>query len=121
VGVNQPTAAPRRRHLMDPNAPRQKKDPEAVKKLETTQRRVVSAVVMTIVLHLTAALIISAVFDVAGDKAFTKVALVVIGALFWNVGIGAVLALNKKAPLSLWHLTSLVPLAIGLWLAFTFG
>lgn len=119
--MNQPTTAPRRRHLMDPNAPRQKKDPEAVKKLETTQRRVVSVVVMTIILHLTAALIVSAVLDVGGHKAFTKVALVVIGALFWNVGVGAVLALNKKSPLSPWHLTSLVPLGVGLWLAFTFG
>ncbi|GAB2976569.1 hypothetical protein [Nocardioides montaniterrae] len=119
--MNQPTTAPRRKHLMDPNAPRKQVDPEAVKKLETTQRRVVSAVVMTIIFHLTAALIVSAVFDVAGDKAASKVGLVVIGALFWNVGIAAVRALNGKKPLSLWHLTSLVPLGIGLWLAFTFG
>ena len=106
---------------MDPNAPRPKRDPEAVKRLETTQRRVVSAVVMTIVIHLTAALIVSAVYDVGGDKALTKIGLVVIGTLFWNVGIGAVLALNGRAQLSVWHLTSLIPLGVGLWVAFTFG
>jgi hypothetical protein len=99
---------------MDPNAPRQKKDPEAVKRLETTQRRVVSAVVMTVILHLTAALIVSAYLDVGGDKTFTKIALVVIGSLFWSVGVGAVLALNKRPPFSPWHATVLVPLAVGL-------
>lgn len=106
---------------MDPNAPRPKPDPEAVKRLETTQRRVVSAVVMTIIVHLSAALIVSAVFDVAGDKALSKVALVIIASLFWSVGIGAVLALNGRRQLSWWHATILIPLAVGFWLAFTVG
>jgi hypothetical protein len=51
---------------------------------------------------------------VGGDKTFTKIALVVIGSLFWSVGVGAVLALNKRPPFSPWHATVLVPLAVGL-------
>ena len=101
---------------MDPNAPRPKRDPEAVKRLETVQRRVVSVLIMTTLAHLTAGLIVAARFDVGGDMVATRLGLVVIGVLFWNVGVGAVLALNKRPLTSWWHLSALLPLAVGLWL-----
>lgn len=106
--------APRRRHLMDPSAPRQKRDPEAVKRLERVQRRVVSVLVMTTIAHLSAGVILAAVLDAAGSGLGVKVGLVVIGALFWTVGVSAVLALNRRPPLSWWHLTALLPVAVGL-------
>jgi len=104
---------------MDPNAPRPKRDPEAVKRLERVQRRVVSVLIMTTIAHLTAGMILAAVLDVGGGNTASKIGLCIIGSLFWNCGVAAVRALNRKKPLSLWHLTSLVPLAVGLWLAFT--
>jgi len=116
--VERPSSAPRRRHLMDPNAPRRKPDPEAVARLEKVQRRVVSVLIMTTIAHLTGGMIVAAVLDVGGDKAFSKVGLVVIGTIFWNVGVAAVRVLNKVKPVTWWHLTALLPLAVGLYLAF---
>lgn len=101
---------------MDPNAPRPQRDPEAVKRLERVQRRVVSVLSMTTIGHLTAGMILAAVLDIAGDRTGAKVGLVIIGALFWNVGVAAVLGINKRNPVSWWHLTALLPLAVGLWL-----
>lgn len=100
---------------MDPNAPRREPDPEALKRLETVQRRVITALVLTTVAHLTAGLIIAAKLDVAGHRTDAQVALVVIGVLFWNVGIAGVAALNRRPMLTWWHLTALLPLAAGLW------
>ncbi|NYJ01202.1 hypothetical protein HNR19_001900 [Nocardioides thalensis] len=107
--------APRRRHLMDPSQPRKVADPEAIRRLETVQRRVLSALILTTVVHLTAGFILAAKLDVAGDRTDAQVVLVVIGALFWNVGVAAVLGINKRPLLSWWHLTSLLPLAAGIW------
>jgi hypothetical protein len=100
---------------MDPNAPRVKRDPEAVKKLERVQRRVVSVLAMTTIAHLTAGMILAAALDAKASLG-AQIGLVVIGMLFWNVGVAAVLGLNKKPLISWWHLTALVPLATGLWL-----
>ncbi|HWU20369.1 MAG TPA: hypothetical protein VN088_02515 [Nocardioides sp.] len=111
-----PTAAPRRRHLMDPNAPRKKVDPQAVKQLERVQRRVASVLVMTTTAHLAAGMILAAVLDAGGSSRGIQIGLIVIGALFWSVGVGAVLALNRRTPLSWWHLTAFLPVAIGLGL-----
>lgn len=101
---------------MDPNAPRQRRDPEDVKRLERVQRRVVSVLAMTTIAHLTAGLIVAARLDVGGDQLATRIGLVVIGVLFWNVGVAAVLGLNRRPLVSWWHLTALLPLAVGLWL-----
>lgn len=113
--TQQPSGPPRRRHLMDPNAPRKPTDPEDLKRLETVQRRVVSALIMTTIVHLTAGFIIAAKKEIAGDRVDAQVVLVVVGALFWDVGVAAVLGLNRKPLLSPWLLTALLPLAVGLW------
>ncbi|HWU20726.1 MAG TPA: hypothetical protein VN088_04325 [Nocardioides sp.] len=110
------STAPRRRHLMDPNAPRVKRDPEAVKRLETVQRRVVSVLAMTTIAHLTAGMILAAVLDADHASVGVQIGLVVIGVLFWNVGVAAVLGINRRPIVSWWHLTALLPLAVGLWL-----
>lgn len=113
--TQQPSSPPRRRHLIDPNAPRKPPDPEDLKRLETVQRRVVSALIMTTIVHLTAGFIIAAKKEIAGDRVDAQVVLVVVGALFWAVGVAAVLGLNKKPLVSPWLLTALLPLAVGLW------
>jgi hypothetical protein len=108
-------SAPRRKHLMDPSQPRKAADPEAIKRLETVQRRVISVLIMTTLVHLTAGFILAAKLDVAGDRTDAQVVLVVVGAAFWVVGVAAVLAINKRPMMSPWLLTGLLPLAAGLW------
>ena len=110
------STAPRRRHLMDPNAPRVQRDPEAVKRLEKVQRRVVSVLAMTTIAHLTAGMILAAVLDADHAAVGVQIGLVVIGVLFWNVGVAAVLGINKRSLVSWWHLSAVLPLAVGLWL-----
>lgn len=100
---------------MDPNAPRKATDPEAIKRLETVQRRVVSVLIMTTLIHLTAGFIFAAKTEVAGDRTDAQVVLILVGALFWVVGVGAVLAINRRPMVSPWLLTGLLPLAFGLW------
>lgn len=100
---------------MDPNAPRKAPDPEALKRLETVQRRVVSALILTTIAHLTAGFILAAKKEIAGDRTDAQVVLVLVGALFWVVGVAAVRGLNKRPLLSPWLLTGLVPLAVGIW------
>ncbi len=108
-------SAPRRKHLMDPSQPRKPADPEAIKRLETVQRRVISVLVLTTLVHLTAGFILAAKLDVAGDRLDAQLVLVLVGAAFWVVGVAAVLAINKRPLLSPWLLTGLVPAALGVW------
>ena len=111
----QPTSAPRRRHLLDPNAPRKAPDPEALERLARVQRRVISALILTTIFHLTVGFIIAAKTEIAGDRTDAQVVLVVVGALFWVCGVAAVRGLNSKPLLSAWLLTGLVPLVAGIW------
>ena len=110
-----PTSTPRRRHLLDPDAPRKAADPEALERLARVQRRVASALILTTVFHLTLGFILAAKTEIAGDRRDAQVVLVVVGALFWVTGVAAVRALNKKPLLTAWMLTALVPLAAGIW------
>ncbi|WP_158296550.1 hypothetical protein, partial [Nocardioides albidus] len=59
-GPGQSTATPRRRHLMDPSAPRKAPDPQDIERLQRVQRRVVSVLVITTILHLSAGFVIAA-------------------------------------------------------------
>ena len=53
--------AKRRSHLIDPNAPRPKYDPDAEKKLTHVQQWVLSTLAVTTILHLVAGFIIAAI------------------------------------------------------------
>jgi hypothetical protein len=111
----QPTSAPRRRHLLDPNAPRKTPDPEALERLARVQRRVVSALILTTIFHLTLGFIIAAKTEIAGDRVDAQVVLIVVGSLFWVSGVAAVRALNSKPLVTAWMLTGLVLLVAGTW------
>ncbi|MEQ6899529.1 hypothetical protein [Nocardioides sp. YIM 152588] len=108
------TPAPRRRHLMDPNAPRKKPDPEAMKRLETVQRRVISAVVLTTVGHMVAGFIIAA-DHVNADRLDAQIGLNVIAAAFGVGGIAGTLVLNRRSPWSWWLLLGVIPSIFGIW------
>ena len=112
--VSQESSPPRRRHLMDPAAPRKPADPKDLERLHTVQRRVISVLIMTTLVHLTIGLILAA-DAIDDDRRYAQVILVALGVAFYLVGICAVRAINKATLLTWWMLTGLVPLAAGLW------
>lgn len=116
--MSQETQPPRRRrHLMDPDAPRRAPDPEALARLERVQRIVISALVFTTILHLAVGLVIAA-DHVDEDRVDAQVALVTLGTISMVIGVGAVLAIMRRPLLSPWLLTGLLPGALGVWWVF---
>ncbi|MEZ0580731.1 hypothetical protein [Nocardioides sp. MH1] len=112
--MSQQTPAPRRRHLMDPDAPRKVADPQDLERLARVQRRVVSVLLITTLIHLTVGLILAAEL-VADDRLDAQLGLIVVGVAFYVVGVAAVRAINRKPILTWWMLTGLVPLVGGIW------
>lgn len=106
--------APRRKHLMDPNAPRKAPDPEALVRLARVQRRVVSVLAITTVLHLSAGLVIAA-DHVGKDRLDAQLTLLTIATIFMVGGIAATLVINHRKWLSPWLLIGLTPGLVGLW------
>ncbi|WP_215815767.1 hypothetical protein [Pimelobacter sp. 30-1] len=104
----------RRRHLMDPNAPRKAPDPRDIERLQRVQRRVVSVLIVTTILHLSAGFVIAA-DHVDAARTDARVGLNVIAAAFMVGGIAATLVINGRSWKSPWLLLGLVPLAVGLW------
>ncbi|WP_162251539.1 MULTISPECIES: hypothetical protein [unclassified Nocardioides] len=117
--MSQPTTtpdpgAPRRKHLMDPNAPRKAPDPQALERLARVQRRVVSVLAITTVLHLSAGLVIAA-DHVGKDRLDAQLTLLTIATIFMVGGIAATLVINHRKWLSPWLLIGLTPGLVGLW------
>lgn len=100
---------------MDPSQPRKQPSTQDLERLHRVQRRVVSALIITTLIHLTVGLIIAARYDVAGDRADAKVALVLVGAAFFACGIAASRGINRKPILTWWLATALVPAVLGIW------
>ncbi len=99
---------------MDPSQPRKPADPEALARLERVQRRVVSALVITTIVHLVGGLIIAA-DHVDEDRTDAQVGLVVLAGLFAVVGIVATLAINRRPLVSWWLALAVLPTVAGLW------
>ncbi|HEX4472291.1 MAG TPA: hypothetical protein VH085_09995 [Nocardioides sp.] len=102
----------RRRHLMDPAHPQR----SSVDSREITRVRqwVLSVLVTTTVLHLSAGLAIAGVFA-DGSRPGAGVGLNVLASV---CGVGAVLAarlIHGRRPMSWWLLLGLVPGLVGLW------
>ncbi|WP_246086683.1 hypothetical protein [Nocardioides humi] len=113
-GTGPGTGAPRRRHLMDPNAPRKAPDPKDLERLQRVQRRVVSVLVVTTILHLSVGFVIAA-DHVAEDRLDARIGLNVIAAAFMVGGIAATLVINGRSWRSPWLLLGLLPGIVGLW------
>ena len=109
-----PAGAPRRRHLMDPNAPRTAPDPKDLERLHRVQRRVVSVLVVTTVLHLSVGLVIAA-DHVAEGREDASLALCLIAAIFMIGGIAGTLLVNHRSWRSPWLLLGLLPAVVGIW------
>ncbi|GAA4825379.1 hypothetical protein ACFQ0K_18380 [Nocardioides caeni] len=105
---------PRRRHLMDPNAPRQAPDPEAVARLQRVQRRIMSALLVTTVLHLSVGLVIAA-DHVGDDRLDAQIGLCVIAGAFMTGGVVTTLLVLGRSWRSPWLIVGCLPTVVGLW------
>lgn len=111
-----PVEAPakRARHLMDPANPvRQVND----RSLTRVQRTVGSALATTTILHLSAGLIIAAVF-IDDEFVAARVGLNLIAGAFAVIAVGVGFAIHGRNPLSPWLLTGVVVAGIGLAVTF---
>lgn len=108
--------APRvRRHLIDPaNPPR--RSPQGMG-ISQVQKWVMSVLAVTTILHLSAGLVVAAVF-LDGAQTDGRVGLNVIAGL---IGVGAVAAfrgIHQKPILSPWLVLGILPSLVGLWITF---
>ncbi|MEV5002373.1 hypothetical protein [Nocardioides sp. LML1-1-1.1] len=106
--------SPRRRHLMDPSAPRKAPDPQDIERLQRTQRRVVAALIVTTVLHLAVGFVIAA-DHVDPDRTDARVGLSLIATAFMVGGIAATLLVLRRSWRSPWLLLGLLPGIAGIW------
>ncbi len=109
------TEGPRRKHLMDPNQPRRSADPEAVARLERVQRRVLSALVFTTLIHLAVGLVIAAA-AIDDDRLDAQIGLNVLAAAFGVLSVASLLAINRRPWLSPWLLAGVLPGVVGMWI-----
>ena len=118
--MTSPLAPPprRRSHLMDPNAPRQVRDPKAEQRLTRVQQWVMSALAVTTILHLSAGLVIAAV--VLDDPSpGARVGLSIIAGAFGALAVAAARGIHQKPIVSWWLLLGLLPTAVGIYLTQT--
>lgn len=106
-------APPKRaRHLMDPANPvRQVND----RSLTNVQRWVASALTTTTIFHLSAGLVIAAVF-IDEDNPVSRIGLCLIAGAFGVIAIGVGMAIHGRFPISWWSLLGVVPTAVGLFI-----
>lgn len=105
---------PRRaRHLMDPNQPRPRTRPEDLARLEKVQRRVLTALTVTTILHLSAGLAIASDY-IDRDRTDAIIGLNVLAAAFGVCAVASGLAIYKKSLLSPLLLLGLIPGIAGL-------
>ena len=99
---------------MDPNAPRKAPDPKDLERLQRVQRRVMSVLLVTTVLHLSVGLVIAA-DHVDEDRLDARIGLNVIATAFMVGGIAATLLINHRSWKSPWLLLGLLPGIVGIW------
>lgn len=112
--ANTPTR--RARHLMDPNAPRPVRDTRAeVRSLTRVQQWVLSTLAVTTILHLSAGLILAAMFlDDRGVS--SQLGLDVIAGIFGVLAVAAARAIHRVSVLTPWLVLGIVPGIVGVWL-----
>ena len=103
---------------MDPDDPRRetiRRRDSGPMHLEPVQKWVLSVLAFTTIIHLSAGLVIAAVF-IDADRQDARVGLNVIAAAFGVIAVAVFRAIHGKALLSPWLLLGLVPGVVGLFL-----
>jgi hypothetical protein len=113
--MSDPKPVARRRHLMDPDNPRPAQSGSM--SLSQVQKWVMSALVVTTILHLVVGLVAAAAV-VGDDRLDAEIGLLLIAGAFGVLGIGAALAIHEKSLLSPWLLLGVIPAAIGSYFVF---
>ena len=111
-----PRVQKRRRHLMDPNAPRPVRDPRTEdRSLTRVQQWVMSTLAVTTLLHLSAGVIIAAMAE-SNPTLSALIGLSIIAGAFGVMAVVAALAIHRRRILSWWLVVGPLPTAVGLWL-----
>jgi hypothetical protein len=108
----------RARHLMDPSQPRPAVRPEDLQRLERVQKWVLSILLVTTILHLSAGLGIAAQY-VEDDAVSAGIGLSVLAGAFGVIAVAAGLAIHKQAIASPWLLLGVVPGLVSVYLVLT--
>ncbi len=104
---------PVRKHLMTPGQPR---PPQRYStSLGSVQRWVMSTLVATTILHLSAGVMVAAYFS---QRADARIGLLVISAAFGMIAVEAALLIHRHRPVSWWLLCGLLPALAGAYLMF---
>jgi hypothetical protein len=98
----------RARHLMDPANPRPATRPEDLRRLERVQKWVLSVLIVTTILHMSAGLGIAAQHVDEGATA-AGVGLSVLAGAFGVMAVAAGLAIHHRLTASPWLLLGVVP------------
>jgi hypothetical protein len=108
------TTVRRRRHLMDPNAPRKPRDPEAERRLQRVQQWVLSVLAVTTILHMSGGLVVAAAV-MGADERVAQIGLLVIAGAFGAMAIAVGLAIHRRSMLSPWLALGVIPSIVGLF------
>ena len=116
--MTDPDQPPRRRHLMDPNAPRPVRDHASeAKSLSRVQRWVMSVLAVTTIFHLAMGLIVAALF-LDDPRPGAQVGLCLIAGAFGVIAIVVAFLIHGKSPLTPWLLVGTIPAAVGIALIY---
>ncbi|MFS3130012.1 hypothetical protein ACLM5J_16550 [Nocardioides sp. Bht2] len=112
-----PAKAPKRRkHLMDPNAPRPVVNRAAAEQsLTSVQRWVASSLAVTTILHLSGGLILAAM-ALPKPTLSAQIGLNVIAGAFGIIAVASWLFIHGRNLLSPWLLLGVIPGFVGVWL-----
>lgn len=106
----------RRKHLMDPNAPRPVVSRSAAERsLTRVQRWVASTLAATTILHLSAGLVLAAMY-LPHPTLSAQIGLNVIAAAFGVMAVAAGLFIHGRKIGSPWLLLGVLPGIVGVWL-----
>lgn len=103
----------RRRHLMDPNAPRPTQRSEGMS-MGSVQRWVMAALAVTTIGHLSAGLVVAAIF-LDTTRPGAQIGVDVIAGIIGVLGVASGFLIHQKSPFTPWLLLGLLPAAIGLY------
>jgi uncharacterized membrane protein YoaK (UPF0700 family) len=108
------TPTPRRKHLMDLDAPRPVRSASAQRELTRVQQWVLSVLAVTTILHFAAGLVVAAVLLDRSTGA--RIALCVLAGICGVMAVAAGLLIHRRTPLTPWLALGLVPGVVGVLL-----